>query len=149
MMGSLTLQGRPTPPDPRWSVPLGVSLTPQGGGPPVNCTPTTDQSGNFTCSGLLPGVYTGCVKHSHTLQSCQNVTLASGPNVVNFGTLPEGDATDDNCVTLVDFSILVTSFGNCTGDIGFDARADFNDDGCVGLVDFSLLVTNFGKCGDV
>ena len=148
LLGSVTLQGRPAPPNARWSVPLRVSLTPQGGGPAVTCTPTTDQSGNFVCSGFLPGAYTACVKHSHTLQNCQSVTLVSGSNIVNFGTLREGDANDDNCVLLVDFSILVSTFAKCTGDVGFDARADFDGSGCVVLVDFSLLATNFGQCGD-
>jgi hypothetical protein len=88
------------------------------------------------------------VKNSQTLQNCQSVTLVVGANAVNFGTLREGDANDDNCVLLVDFSILATTFGKCTGDAGFDARADFDGSGCVVLVDFSLLATNFGQCGD-
>jgi cohesin domain-containing protein len=113
----------------------------------VSCTPTTDQSGNLTCAGFLPGTYTACVKHSHTLQNCRGVTLVDGPNTVNFGTLLEGDANNDNCLLLVDFSILATAFGKCTGDSGFDARADFDGSGCVLLVDFSLLATNFGRCG--
>jgi hypothetical protein len=100
------------------------------------------------CAGLLPGQYTACVKHSHTLQTCQSVTLAGGANLVDFGTLREGDANDDNCVLLVDFSILVSTFGRCTGNAGFDGRADFDGSGCVVLVDFSLLATNFGQCGD-
>ena len=147
LVGSVTLQGRPPSPDPRWSVPLQVSLSPQGGGPAVTCTPTTDQSGNFVCSGFAPGVYTGCVKHSHTLQNCQSVTLASGSNIVNFGTLREGDANNDNCALLVDFSILASTFSKCSGDAGFDARADFDGSGCVVLLDFSLMTTNFGQCG--
>ncbi len=147
LLGSVTLQGRPAPPDPRWSVPLRVSLTPQAGGAAVTCMPTTDQSGDFMCGGFSPGSYVGCVKHSHTLQNCQDVILVAGDNPVNFGTLREGDANDDNCVQLVDFSILATSFGACTGDPGFDARADFDLSGCVVLVDFSLLSANFGQCG--
>jgi cysteine-rich repeat protein len=147
LQGAVSLQGRPAPPDPRWSVPLQVSLSPQGGGPAVTCTPTTDQSGSFMCSGFPPGTYTGCVKHSHTLQNCQSVTLASGPNMANFGTLREGDANNDNCVLLVDFSTLVSTFGKCTGDAGFDARADFDLSGCAVLVDFSLLASNFSQCG--
>jgi len=148
LLGSVTLEGRPPKPDPRWSVPLRVSLTPeQGGGPVATCTPTTDQNGRFTCDGLLPGAYVGCVKNSHTLQNCQTVNLVAGDNSVDFGTLLEGDANDDNCVTILDFSILVTTFGKCIGNPGFDSRADFNGDGCVTIVDFSLLRKNFGLCG--
>jgi hypothetical protein len=76
------------------------------------------------------------------------VTLAGGANPVDFGTLRAGDANDDNCVLLVDFSILVSTFGMCTADAGFDGRADFDGSGCVALVDFSLLATNFSQCGD-
>src|SRR5439155_17351645 len=95
LKGSVTLQGRPAPPNAQWSVPLRVSLTPTDGSPPLSCTPTTDQSGHFTCGGFLPGTYTVCAKHSHTLQACQTVALFGGPNVVNLGVLPEGDANDD------------------------------------------------------
>jgi hypothetical protein len=87
------------------------------------------------------------VKHSDTLQNCQSVTLVGGSNIVNFGTLREGDANNDNCVLLVDFSILVSTFSKCTGDAGFDARADFDLTGCVVLLDFSLLATDFSQCG--
>ena len=147
LLGSVTLQGRPAPPNARWSVPLPVSCTPQGGGPAVTCTSTTDDSGNFLCGGLVLGAYTCCVKNSQTLQTCQSVTLPTG-TPVNFGTLREGDANDDNCVLLVDFSILASTFSKCAGAVGFDARADFDGSGCVVLVDFSLLATNFGQCGD-
>ena len=148
LLGSITLQGRPAPPNAGWSVPLRVSLTPQNGGSVVTCAPATDQSGNFTCGSLVPGSYTGCVKNSQTLQNCQHVTLLAGDNPVNFGTLRAGDANDDNCVLLVDFSILVSTFSQCTGGAGFDARADFDGSGCVVLVDFSWLATNFSQCGD-
>jgi hypothetical protein len=129
-------------------VPLSVDFFPQGGGSPTSCTPTTDESGSFSCNGLDAGDYTVCVKHSHTLKTCQSLTLAVGENNADFGTLREGDANDDNCVLLVDFSILVTTFAKCMGDAGFDARADFDLSTCVLLVDFSLLATNFGQCGD-
>jgi len=49
---------------------------------------------------------------------------------------------------MVDFSILVGTFGVCEGDGGSDPKADFNQDGCVNIVDFFLLSSNFGTCGD-
>ena len=82
------------------------------------------------------------------MRNKQTVTLALGSNPVNVGTLREGDANNDNFVTLTDFSILATTFGKCQGTAGYDARADFNQSGCVTLQDFSLLATNFGKAGD-
>jgi hypothetical protein len=88
------------------------------------------------------------VKNSQTLQNCLSVTLAAGGNTVGFGTLREGDANDDNCVTVLDFSILESTFGTCAGNPTYDARADFDGNDCVTLVDFSLLATDFGICGD-
>jgi hypothetical protein len=149
LAGQVTLEGRPAPPAPEWSVPLRLNLYPPAGGALIfSCTPTTDQTGAFTCSGFTQGSYVACVKHSHTLQNCLNATLGSGTNNVDFGTLTEADADDNNCVALVDFSILATGFGTCWGDVGYDARADFDENGCVALVDFSRLSTNFGLCGD-
>ena len=149
LQASVALQGRPTPPNPRWIVPLTVTLTiPGQGAPAYSFAPTTDASGIFTLTGILPGTYDMRVKHSHTLQNRQTLTLAAGANPpAAVGTLLEGDANNDNYVTLVDFSILVNTFGKCIGFIGYDARADFNGDGCVTLLDFSLLATNFGAAG--
>jgi 6-phosphogluconolactonase (cycloisomerase 2 family) len=153
LSGSVNLEGRPAPPDSSWSVPLTVTL--QGGAPavagPVSqifCHPTTDTDGDFGCAGFPAGNYAVCAKHSHTLQQCLNVTLVEGSNDVDFGTLAEGDADNNNCVALVDFSILATSFGTCESDPGFDSRADFDLNGCVVLVDFSRLASNFSQCGD-
>jgi PKD repeat protein len=149
LLGVVDLQGRPTPPDARWSVELTVSLTPVGGSTPTfNCSPLTDQTGAFECVGFTPGSYVVCVKHSHTLQNCVQVTLASGLNNVDFGTLLEGDVDDDNCVVLVDFSMLASTFGLCSGEPGFDARADLDVNDCIQLLDFSLLASNFAECGD-
>lgn len=141
IQGSVTLQ-RPNqpPPSPSWSVPLTVMV----GGTPHAVT--TDQSGNFTLSGLTPGTYDISVKNPHTLRNIKTgVTLAAGTtHPLGFGTLLEGDASDDNCVNIIDFSILKTGFIP-----GYDARADFNQDGYVNISDFSLLKLNFGLCGDV
>jgi hypothetical protein len=95
-----------------------------------------------------PGSYVACAKNAHTLRNCTAVTVTSAGALVDFGTLSEGDSDDDNCVALVDFSILSTSFATCDPSVGFDPRADFNEDGCIVLLDFSLLSNNFGACGD-
>jgi hypothetical protein len=87
------------------------------------------------------------VKHSHTLQNIRMVTLTLDANSIDFGTLLEGDANNDNYVTLTDFSILVMAYGKCQGTARYDPRADFNGDACVTLLDFSLLATNFEKSG--
>jgi hypothetical protein len=147
--GSITLQGRPTPPNQRWITPLDVSLTVQGDGQPAyTFSPITDSSGKFTLNNITPGTYIARIKNSHTLRNTKTITLSAGPNNIDFGTLREGDANDDNFVTILDFSVLVSTYGKCQGDTGYDDRADFNEDNCVTLLDFSLLATNFGMGGD-
>jgi len=148
LSGSVTLQGRPPAPDPRWITDLRVNLTVANNpSPSYVFTPTTDNTGHFTISGIVPGPYDIQVKNSHTLQNMVTVTLTSGVNLIDFGTLREGDTNDDNFVSLLDFSILVTTFGKCQGTTGYDDRADFDEDQCVTLLDFSHLATNFGQGG--
>jgi hypothetical protein len=149
LVGSVTLQGRPARPHASWSVPLTASFTLQGQSTPAYTLPlTTDSMGVFTATSITPGTYTVKVKNSHTLQNVYSTTLSAGVSTFDFGTLREGDANNDNYVTLVDFSILASTFGKCMGDPGYDDRADFNEDQCVSLLDFSLLASNFGQAGD-
>ncbi len=146
--GSVGLEGRPSAPDPKWQVPLRVSLTHAGQLTPfAQYTPTTDQSGGFRIEGVDPGAYEIRVKNAKTLQIEKDVTLTSGVNTIAFGTLRAGDANDDNVVNLIDFSILRTTFGLAAGQAGYDARADFNDNNQVNLLDFSLMRPNFSQLG--
>ena len=146
--GSVILQGRPTPPHARWIVPLTVKLFANGETTPrYDLNAVTDNQGRFTLSGVAPGTYQARVKNSHTLESRSTITLTAGANTVNFGALREGDSNNDNFVSLVDFSILASTFGKCVGGTGYDTRADFNADTCISLLDFSLLASNFGQSG--
>jgi hypothetical protein len=136
--GTVQLQGRPDPPTSQWSVPLTVTI----GGTDVSVT--TDQSGAFQVNDLQPGTYDISVKNQHTLRSAKSgVTLVEGTNQLAFGELQEGDANDDNCVNITDFSMLAAWFGQ------YDPRVDFNEDGLINISDFSLLAFNFQECGDV
>gem|GEM_PF-3328602 len=54
-----------------------------------------------------------------------------------------GDANGDCSVSIIDFSILVTSFNKTTGTAGFVQAADFDGSGKVDILDFSKLVTMF------
>jgi hypothetical protein len=138
IQGSVTLQGRPAKPHARWVVPLTVKV----GAASYNVT--TDQNGAFTLPGLTPGTYNISAKNLHTLRNAiASKTLVPGTNTINFGTLLEGDASNDNCVNITDFSILKLHF------LGYDPSADFNQDGVVNITDFSMLVGNFMTCGDI
>ncbi len=146
--GSVLLQGRPAAPAAAWSVDLVVALYQPGTDTLVeSLTPTTDQSGSFSLTGLTPGTYDVAVKQAHALQVVEAVTLAVGGNAVDFGTLLEGDANNDNVIELLDFSILANTFGKSAGETNYDERADFNQDDAVDLNDFSLLAANFGAQG--
>ncbi len=147
--GTLTLQGRPSPPAPSWSVPLHLSLFAPGETTSAyEFSPTSDENGTFTVSGFAPDTYSAVVKNSHTLQNVVDVTLTTGSNNVDFGTLREGDADNSNFVNMIDFSILASTFGIGEGSPDFDGRADFDESGFVNMIDFSLLATNFGQGGE-
>jgi hypothetical protein len=146
---SISLQGRPAAPDPRWSIPLHVTLTAQGSPTPAyDSDVTTNQLGVFALQGFTPGTYLVRVKGLHTLSNVRTVVLNAGPNTLDLGTLREGDTDNNDIVNLTDFSLLAATFGKQSGNAGYDGRADFNGDGVVNLTDFSLLATNFGKSGD-
>ncbi len=139
LTGSVALQGRPQAPHPSWSVPLTVTIG------TTSYSVMTDQRGNFGLSGLTPGTYNITVKNRHTLRNQKSgVTLVVGVNTVNFGTLLEGDANDDNYVNISDFSLLRLGFAP-----RYDERVDFNQDGIVNISDFSLLAVNFGRHGNI
>jgi hypothetical protein len=137
LQGTVTLQGRPDPPAAAWVVALTVKIG------DTNYAATTDSSGQFTISGLAPGTYDICVKNSHTLSArTTGVVLVAGTNVVNLGTLREGDANNNDFININDFSILASVF------LTSDPQADFNQDGVVNLGDFVLLRDNYFVQGD-
>jgi len=143
----------------------------------ATATATTDVNGVFTVTGLPTGMYDVEVKHAQALSRiAHNVNLVPGGicvllpsgiwlnastgqvyatlsqcvaagGGVSFGALLTGDVNDSNAVTLSDYAILRLTFGKCTGDDGFDARADLNGSGCVTLQDYALLRNNFGMVG--
>jgi hypothetical protein len=125
--------------------------------PPAGTVPSAAYTASANAVGILQicgeagKTYDVKVKSSHSLSNRRSgVTIpASGPapGVVDLCTLREGDADDDDRVSGVDVSILVTTYGKSLGDAGFDARADFNDDAVVNAADFSLLSSNYNRNG--
>jgi hypothetical protein len=145
IQGSVTLQrpGKPAP-DPSWQVPLTVKVG------TIPYAVTTDQSGNFTLSGLTPGTYDILVKNAHTLSNIRrNRILASGPNSINMGELKEGDANNDDTVNSSDFLLLRGSYFKSAGQPGFVDGADFNEDNLVNSSDFLLMRSSYFQSGPV
>jgi uncharacterized repeat protein (TIGR02543 family) len=142
--GSLTLEGRTD-----HSSQVTVSLYAVGQVNPVySFTTSTDASGNFTISGVIPGAYEVAVKADYYLQSVNSVTLVAGSNTDSFGQQLAGDANDDNKVSLLDFSLLAAAYNTQTSNPQFDIRADFNGDGTVEALDFSLLASSYSQQGE-
>jgi len=152
LKGRVTLQGRGNPPDNRWSnFPLAVTLYSPGGTSPVGSyTANTDASGYFTVTGITQGTYDAKVKNAHTLSNKKNnVAVPTGSTAVDFGTLLEGDANNDDNIGGADYSILATAYSKCSGQSGWDSRADFNGSGCIEGADYSLLASNYGRHGPI
>ncbi|MCB0053531.1 MAG: hypothetical protein KDE24_28755, partial [Caldilinea sp.] len=144
LIGHVLPPGWQLRPAPEWRIPLTLTAQSLETGATLHAAALLDESGVFTRTDLAPGAYRMSVRGHQTLANAVTVTLASGVNTVDFGTLRGGDSDGDGYVTLVDFSILATTFGLCDGEAGFDGRADHNGDGCITLLDFSLLRANFG-----
>jgi hypothetical protein len=88
------------------------------------------------------------VRATSRLQVVRTFSMVPPELAVDFGILHSGDVDGDQCVQLLDFSLLAGAFATCDGGAAYDPRADLTLDGCVTLLDFSLLAGNFGRCGD-
>jgi surface antigen len=152
LTGSLTLPGRPQPPDPSWSTALTLKLTPAGDSNPMKTEifeRTTDANGQIVIPNLTPGAYTLLIKPAGALQkSFRAVELIAGNNQIDFGKFALGDANNDNYVNATDFSLLSAAYSACKNKPLFNPTVDFNNDGCVTATDFSLLAGNYGLGGE-
>lgn len=144
----MLLQGRPAPPNARWSVPVTLTLRYLPNSALFEYAAVTDNSGYFTVTlTSASGEYAWYVKNSQTLANAGTFQLLYAVQNLEVGTLRAGDATNDNCVRVADFAILKNTFAKSHNDPGFDPRADFNADDQVSIVDFNLLKAAFGLCG--
>ena len=150
MQGRVTFVGRDTAPDDRWIEPFVVRFF-QGGSEmawsPINAT--TNNTGVFTMIGLTPGTYDIGIKNWTCLSELvTNVTLTAGnTTVVNFGTMREGDANNNDWITGADRSILYTDWGKTVPPGTW--HADFNRDGWLTGADRSFMYTYWGQHGDL
>ena len=151
LAGTIRIQSRPAPPSGLLIVPLAVTFYSAGGTTPVfTRSVTADNSGQFSIAAVPAGAYDIKVKNSQTLSSkALGVVFAGGVVAVDFGTLPEGDASNDDTVDISDFSILRTTILKTCGQAGFDGRADFDGNCIVDILDFSILRSNFMRTGPI
>jgi hypothetical protein len=149
LVGSVSFQARPTPPHIAWVSPLSVTLKiSNGGGSPSTYSPTTDASGVFTITNIVPGTYDIEVRDRNSLWNVRNgYALMLGVNHVDMGTVVAGDANKDGFIDVLDFSILASTYATSSTDPDWSPRADFNNSGAIDVLDFSLLASNFGRSG--
>lgn len=146
LVGRVTPPARPAAPHASWRIPVSITVQSLSSGEPIDVTSTLDSSGYFTLTGMN-GEYQIGVRGHNTLRNTLRVIAVGEMTAADFGALRGGDSNGDNIVTLMDFSILVSTFGRCTGAASYDGRADFDGDACVTLLDFSILRSNYGASG--
>ncbi len=148
LTGTVSLEGRPPRPDPSYAVTLTVGLSLQGGGCPQALTSRTEDDGSFALPGVWPGTYDVLVKAYNTLaRRTDGVLVGAEGASVDLGQLASGDVDDDNRVSILDYSLLATSYGKLRGSPGYDLRADLNGDGRVDAADSALLAAHYGEQG--
>jgi len=148
--GQVHLQGRPAPPDSSWETPLTVKFFQTGTDNVVGTEDvTTDNEGKFTVADVASDTYDIGVKCPRSLSELvSGVVLPAGATIpVDFGTLREGDANNDDVITGLDYAMLWSFFGQTAGE-ALD-KCDFNRDGAVTGMDYSLLWNNFDQIGDM
>ncbi len=141
LVGHVVWQGPPAQPSARQQLPYTLTLCVAGNS--VSYSGVTDAGGFFTVTtGLANGSYNWRIKGPRYLANAGTLTLSSGTSAVEMSLLSVGDADNLNNITVSDFNIMKSAFGNSA-----DLRADFDNNGIVSVQDFALLRPNFGRAG--
>ena len=146
--GQVTFIGRVAPPCSTWVETFEVKAFEPGNlnNTIWSGTATTNASGVFTMSGLLPETYDIGIKNATCLSEiATNVTLSS-PGNASFGNR-EGDVQKTDKVDGFDFSLLSGAYNTRSGDAKWNPFADLNRSGKVDGFDFSLLSGNYNVRG--
>jgi len=105
--------------------------------------------GSFTASGLPSGTYDVFVKLNNYLKKgFAGITITSGSTSLNAGSFTPGDINDDNEISIPDYGVFSSSYGNSLGDPGYVDAADQNCDGDINIVDFGIFSFNYGTDGE-
>jgi branched-chain amino acid transport system substrate-binding protein len=157
----VVLQGDARPAE-GWAVPLTVKLFAHHTDVPVDvltATPaytfnlTTAKSGSTATAqalGIADGTYDISVVSPGCLTNVmRGIVINNVPFDINVGSLFEGNANDDNKISIQDFGILAAAYGKGTGETSYDTRADFDRSGRVDIADFGLLAANYARISPV
>ena len=115
-----------------------------------NRVATLDANGAFSLTDIPQGTYKLAIKGYKWLQTTLPIDTIAGDATGLTVTLHACDADNNNRCDVLDFGILVNSWGSIASDpnSGYALNADFNDDGRVDVLDFGLMVNNYGATGD-
>jgi len=143
--------GRGEAPDDRWIEPFEVWLFNPGTTQVVwQGNRTTNNTGWFNISDVPVGTYDIGIKNWTCLSEVVPVTVSEGAGgLVDFGTTREGDANNDDWVTMADLSTTLLGWGTQEGDSAYSIHYDFNRDGWVTMADLSVALSNWGQYGDL
>lgn len=142
--------GRPDPAG--WEVPLTVEFYSPGADilndDPcwvfVGATEKLGDSAVITIPAVLCGNYDITARSNHTLTNVRRATTVLLPNTsVDLGTLLEGNADNDQAISLSDHALLSTCWQSLVSDLDFNHNADFNRDGQIDILDLYLMVSNW------
>lgn len=102
---------------------------------------------------LPPGIYSVSVKGPHWLRRTFTDAIeitADGGRVDTPFQLINGDADEDNEVSIGDYALLSGGYGLSYGDAGWSDydNADFNMDLSIDIADYAILSANYGQIGD-
>ncbi|MBN1188201.1 MAG: Ig-like domain-containing protein [Dehalococcoidales bacterium] len=116
-----------------------------------NLTTTKDNDNAIAqIESINPETYDVSICSPHCLTNVKrDVVIGETYTGVDMGTLLEGNADDDNKISISDFGILANTYGKQRGDEGFDERADFDRNDKVNIADFGLMATNYGKSSPI
>lgn len=111
-------------------------------------TPYLQGDYSIAAGNISNGAYDFVISTPTSLRrKVSGVTVDISGAIIN-GTLDNGDADEDEEVTIFDYIVLSNAFGKEDGDAGWEPQADFDGDKVISIFDYVILSTNFGEIGD-
>jgi hypothetical protein len=117
-----------------------VSLEVAGNAP----SPATIENVDFYCDFDGDEVYTIVPGEAPSPVSVPPGTTGYVSASITNDTAVPGDLDGDGDVDLTDLGALLSIYGDCDGDPGYDPLADLDGSGCIDLPDLAVLLTNYG-----
>ncbi len=113
----------------------------------LTVTPNADGSISLE-PDIAAANYTVRVRSAHFLRRAVTGVDASGGTASFSAALINGDANNDNSVTIADVNVVRAALGSSTGGATYNSNADLNGDGSVTIADVNIVRANLGKSGD-